>query len=231
MACCQLGAHAFGRDDSTRNAGRISLRHFATCGRGEHPQPARGVHRCPRARSLLFPTCRRHSTLKPVPGRFQPVDAGQPFTVIVDYAHTDDALRNLTSLARQMTAASGVRVITMFGCGGDRDRTKRPKMGKAAGEGSDFVVATSDNPRSEDPASILAEIEPGLQSSGVGYTIEVDRASAIRLALEAAKPGDVVLLAGKGHEKEQILAGRTIHFDDAEVALSILTQLGYGEGQ
>ncbi len=89
--------------------------------------------------------------LNPVPGRFQPVDAGQPFTVIVDYAHTDDALRNLTALARQMTAQSGGRVITLFGCGGDRDRTKRPKMGLAAGEGSDFVVATSDNPRSEDP--------------------------------------------------------------------------------
>ncbi len=170
-------------------------------------------------------------TLKPVPGRFQPVDAGQPFTVIVDYAHTDDALRNLTTLARQMTAKSRARVITLFGCGGDRDRTKRPKMGQAAGEGSDFVVATSDNPRSEDPAAILAEIEPGLQSSGVAYTVEVDRAAAIRLALEAAKPGDVVLLAGKGHEKEQILAGRTIPFDDAEVALSILAQLGYREGQ
>ncbi len=170
-------------------------------------------------------------TLKPVPGRFQPVDAGQPFTVIVDYAHTDDALRNLTALARQITAASGARVITLFGCGGDRDRTKRPKMGQAAGEGSDFVVATSDNPRSEDPASILAEIEPGLQSTGVAYTVEVDRAAAIRLALEAAKPGDVVLIAGKGHEKEQILAGRIIPFDDAEVALSILAELGYREGQ
>jgi len=170
-------------------------------------------------------------TLRPVPGRFQPVDAGQPFTVVVDYAHTDDALRNLTALARQMTAASGARVITLFGCGGDRDRTKRPKMGQAAGEESDFVVATSDNPRSEDPAAILAEIEPGLKSTDVAYTIEVDRASAIRIALEAAKPGDVVLLAGKGHEKEQILSGRTIPFDDAEVALSILAELGYGVGQ
>lgn len=170
-------------------------------------------------------------TLQPVPGRFQLVDAGQPFTVIVDYAHTDDALRNLTALARQMTAASGARVITLFGCGGDRDRTKRPKMGQAAGEGSDFVVATSDNPRSEDPASILADIEPGLQATGVAYTVEVDRAAAIRLALEAAKPGDVVLLAGKGHEKEQILADRTVKFDDADVALSILAELGYREGQ
>jgi UDP-N-acetylmuramoyl-L-alanyl-D-glutamate--2,6-diaminopimelate ligase len=166
--------------------------------------------------------------LKPVPGRFQPVDAGQPFTVIVDYAHTDDALRNLIALARQMTARSGGRVTTMFGCGGDRDRTKRPRMGQAAGSGSDFVVATSDNPRSEDPVAILAEIEPGLKSSGVQYTVEHDRTAAIGIALRAAKPGDVILLAGKGHEKEQILAGRTIPFDDAQIALSALKDLGYG---
>jgi UDP-N-acetylmuramoyl-L-alanyl-D-glutamate--2,6-diaminopimelate ligase len=166
--------------------------------------------------------------LKPVPGRFQPVDAGQPFTVIVDYAHSDDALRNLIALARQMTAQSGGRVITMFGCGGDRDRTKRPKMGQAAGTGSDFVVATSDNPRSEDPLAILAEIEPALKASGVKYIVEPDRAAAIGLALREAKSGDVVLLAGKGHEKEQILAGRTIPFDDAQIALSALRELGYG---
>jgi UDP-N-acetylmuramoyl-L-alanyl-D-glutamate--2,6-diaminopimelate ligase len=165
--------------------------------------------------------------LQPVPGRFQPVDAGQPFTVIVDYAHTDDALRNLIALARQMTAQSGGRVLTMFGCGGDRDRTKRPKMGQAAGTGSDFVVATSDNPRSEDPLAILAEIEPALKASGVKYIMEPDRAAAIHLALQEAKSGDVVLLAGKGHEKEQILAGRTIPFDDAKIALSALRELGY----
>ena len=170
-------------------------------------------------------------TLKPVPGRFQPVDAGQPFTVIVDYAHTDDALCNLTTLARKMTAQSGGRIITLFGCGGDRDRTKRPKMGKAAGEGSDFVVGTSDNPRSEDPMAILAEIEPGLQATGTPYTIEPDRAAAIRLALQSAKPNDAVLIAGKGHEKEQILATGTIPFDDAEVALSALAELDYGGKQ
>ncbi len=169
--------------------------------------------------------------LKPVPGRFQPVVAGQPFTVIVDYAHTDDALRNLTALARQMTAATGKRVITVFGCGGDRDRTKRPRMGEAAGRGSDFVVVTSDNPRTEDPRAILAEVEPGLRNSGIEYTIEPDRAAAIRLALAAAREGDVVLLAGKGHETEQILAGRIIPFDDAQVALSMLGELGYREGQ
>lgn len=166
--------------------------------------------------------------LHPVPGRFQPVDAGQPFTVIVDYAHTDDALRNLTALARQLVEKSGGHIITVFGCGGDRDRTKRPKMGSAAGEGSDFVVATSDNPRSEDPCAILAEVEPALKATGVQYTIEPDRAVAIHLALSSAKPKDVVLLAGKGHEKEQILAGRTIPFDDSEVALAALRDLGYG---
>jgi UDP-N-acetylmuramoyl-L-alanyl-D-glutamate--2,6-diaminopimelate ligase len=166
--------------------------------------------------------------LRPVPGRFQSVDAGQPFTVIVDYAHTDDALINLTALARQMTAKSGSRVITLFGCGGDRDRTKRPKMGLAAGMGSDFVVATSDNPRSEEPLAILAEIEPGLKESGVKYTVEPDRAAAIHLALQEAKDGDVVLLAGKGHEKEQILANSVIPFDDTQVALSTLREMGYG---
>jgi UDP-N-acetylmuramoyl-L-alanyl-D-glutamate--2,6-diaminopimelate ligase len=170
-------------------------------------------------------------TLQPVPGRFQTVHAGQPFTVIVDYAHTDDALINLTALARQMTGKSGKRVITLFGCGGDRDRTKRPKMGVAAGRGSDFVVATSDNPRSEDPAAILAEIEPGLKETCVQYTVEPDRTTAIHLALKTAQPGDVVLLAGKGHEKEQILKDGTIPFDDAEVALSSLREMGYEEGQ
>ena len=166
--------------------------------------------------------------LKPVPGRFQPVDAGQPFTVIVDYAHTDDALRNLTALARQLVAPNNGRIITLFGCGGDRDRTKRPKMGYAAGEGSDLVIATSDNPRSEDPHAILAEIEPALKDTGVRYVIEPDRTSAIATALKEAHPNDVVLIAGKGHEKEQILADRTIPFDDSEVALAALRDLGYG---
>jgi UDP-N-acetylmuramoyl-L-alanyl-D-glutamate--2,6-diaminopimelate ligase len=122
-------------------------------------------------------------------------------------------------------------VITMFGCGGDRDRTKRPKMGQAAGSGSNFVVATSDNPRSEDPLAILKDIEPGLQASGVQYAIEPDRAAAIHAALKQAGSGDVVLLAGKGHEKQQILAGRTIAFDDVVVALSALAEMCYGKSQ
>jgi UDP-N-acetylmuramoyl-L-alanyl-D-glutamate--2,6-diaminopimelate ligase len=164
------------------------------------------------------------------------VDAGQPFAVIVDYAHTDDALRNLTKLARQMVGQQpdeqgGGRVVMVFGCGGDRDRTKRPKMGLAAGEGSDLVIATSDNPRSEDPQAILSEIEPGLKASSVKYTIEPDRASAIRTALAGAAKGDVVLIAGKGHEREQILATGTVPFDDAQIALEILRELGYGGGQ
>jgi UDP-N-acetylmuramoyl-L-alanyl-D-glutamate--2,6-diaminopimelate ligase len=167
-------------------------------------------------------------TLHPVPGRFQPVDAGQPFTVIVDYAHTDDALRNLTMLAHQLVAGTGGRIITLFGCGGDRDRTKRPRMGQAAGEGSDFVVITSDNPRSEDPSAIIAEILPGVESTGVRYAVEPDRAAAIALALAQGTPGDVVLIAGKGHEKEQILREGSIFFDDAQVALSALRALGYG---
>jgi UDP-N-acetylmuramoyl-L-alanyl-D-glutamate--2,6-diaminopimelate ligase len=170
-------------------------------------------------------------TLRPVPGRFQPVSAGQPFTVIVDYAHTDDALRNLTALARQLVAGTHGRVITLFGCGGDRDRTKRPRMGQAAGEGSDFVVVTSDNPRSEDPDAIIAEILPGLLATNVRCVVEPDRARAIALALAEAAPGDTVLIAGKGHEKEQILRGGAIFFDDAQVALSALRALGYGGGQ
>ncbi len=169
--------------------------------------------------------------LKPVPGRFQLVNAGQPFSVVVDYAHTDDALRNLTALARQLVASTQGRVITLFGCGGDRDRTKRPKMGIAAGEGSDFVVVTSDNPRTEEPAAILEEILPGLAESGVRSVVEPDRGTAIALALREAKPGDIVLIAGKGHEKEQILKDRTIFFDDTQVALSALLALGYGGTQ
>lgn len=163
-------------------------------------------------------------SLRCVPGRFQTVDAGQPFTVVVDYAHTDDALRNLTALAREFVGREH-RVITLFGCGGDRDRAKRPKMGRAAGEGSDFVVLTSDNPRSEDPEAIIADALPGLRETGTDYLTEPDRARAIRLAIEAAHPGDIVLLAGKGHEKEQVLRDRVLPFDDAEVAASAIRAL------
>jgi UDP-N-acetylmuramoyl-L-alanyl-D-glutamate--2,6-diaminopimelate ligase len=157
------------------------------------------------------------ASLDHVPGRFQTIDCGQPFTVAVDYAHTDDALKNVTALARTVAGARG-RVITVFGCGGDRDRTKRPKMGRAAAEGSDMVVITSDNPRSEDPEAILREILPGVQAVGTRYVVEPDRAAAIRAAIDEARDNDVVLIAGKGHERVQIVAGRNLPFDDAEEA-------------
>src|SRR5208282_5426806 len=147
-----------------------------------------------------------------VPGRFQRVDCGQPFTVVVDYAHTDDALRNLTALAREFVSRAGAsgRVLTLFGCGGDRDRAKRPMMGEASGRGSDFVVLTSDNPRSEDPCAIINDALVGLQKSGAKYSMEPDRRKAIAIAFRQAAPGDIVLLAGKGHEKVQVTREGTI---------------------
>ena len=166
--------------------------------------------------------------LKRVPGRFERVDNGQPFTVVVDYAHTDDALKNLTKVAREFVSQAGAgRVITVFGCGGDRDRTKRPLMGEAAGKGSDYVILTSDNPRSEDPMTIIKEAEPGLERTGCPHTIEPDRAKAIADAVKRAKPGDIVLIAGKGHEKIQITREGTHPFDDVEVARNALTLAGY----
>ncbi|MFI5101900.1 MAG: UDP-N-acetylmuramoyl-L-alanyl-D-glutamate--2,6-diaminopimelate ligase [Terriglobales bacterium] len=169
------------------------------------------------------------SDLTSVPGRFERVDCGQPFTVVVDYAHTDDALRNLTTLARDFVARAGLkgRVITLFGCGGDRDRAKRPLMGEAAGRGSDFVVLTSDNPRSEDPLAIMNDAVVGLQKSGAKYSMEPDRRKAIALAVQQATPGDIVLLAGKGHEKVQTTKDGVIPFDDVDVARENLTALGY----
>ncbi|HLV88810.1 MAG TPA: UDP-N-acetylmuramoyl-L-alanyl-D-glutamate--2,6-diaminopimelate ligase [Candidatus Sulfotelmatobacter sp.] len=168
-------------------------------------------------------------SLTHVPGRFQRVDCGQPFTVVVDYAHTDDALRNLTALARQFVSAGGQhgRVITLFGCGGDRDRAKRPMMGEAAGRGSDFVVLTSDNPRSEDPVAIINDALVGLQKTGVKYTVEPDRRKGIALAIGEARPGDIVLLAGKGHEKVQVTREGSLPFDDADVAREQLRAVGF----
>lgn len=162
-----------------------------------------------------------------VPGRFERVDCGQPFTVVVDYAHTDDALRNLTALARELVSAAKGRVVTVFGCGGDRDRKKRPLMGEAAGRGSDFVVLTSDNPRSEDPLAIMNDAVVGLQKTGVKYTAEADRRKAIRFAIHEARPGDIVLLAGKGHEKVQVTRQGPVPFDDMEVAREVLLAAGF----
>jgi UDP-N-acetylmuramoyl-L-alanyl-D-glutamate--2,6-diaminopimelate ligase len=166
------------------------------------------------------------ASLNSVPGRFQTVDEGQTFTVVVDYAHTDDALRNLTALAREFVIDTGGKVVTLFGCGGDRDKTKRPLMGRAAGEGSDFVVLTSDNPRSEEPEAIIAEVLPGLYGTCARYAVEPDRAAAIRLAIDRAKLGDIVLLAGKGHEKTQTIGNKSVPFDDVAVAAEYLREIG-----
>jgi UDP-N-acetylmuramoyl-L-alanyl-D-glutamate--2,6-diaminopimelate ligase len=136
--------------------------------------------------------------------------------VIVDYAHTDDALKNVLQTAREIAADN--RVIVVFGCGGDRDRTKRAPMGEIAATLADVAIATSDNPRSEDPEAILDDIEMGLKRSGRDYIRIADRREAIFRAISEARAGDVVLIAGKGHETYQILGGRTIHFDDREVA-------------
>jgi UDP-N-acetylmuramoyl-L-alanyl-D-glutamate--2,6-diaminopimelate ligase len=165
--------------------------------------------------------------LKQVPGRFQAVSSGDTgVTVVVDYAHTDDALRNLIALGRELVGERGGRVITLFGCGGDRDRTKRPRMGRVAAEASDLVVLTSDNPRSEEPAAIIDEALVGVRETATECIVEPDRAAAIALAIRAARKGDIVLLAGKGHEKVQIVGERTIPFDDVAVAEAVLKGIG-----
>jgi UDP-N-acetylmuramoyl-L-alanyl-D-glutamate--2,6-diaminopimelate ligase len=158
-----------------------------------------------------------------VPGRFEPVDEGQGFAVLVDYAHTPDSLENVLRAARRLTAG---RVIAVFGAGGDRDRDKRPKMGRAGAELSDIAIVTSDNPRSEDPETIVAEVAAGA-GEGAGVEIEVDRRAAIALALGKAEPGDTVVIAGKGHEQgQEFERGRKVPFDDREVAREELRKLG-----
>lgn len=159
-------------------------------------------------------------TVSNVPGRFELVEEDQDFTVVVDYAHTEDALIRLLSAAQALRTG---RIITVFGCGGDRDRTKRPKMGRVAVQYSDMVVLTSDNPRTEDPASILSEVEVGVKDAlidrmQVQYCMIADRRAAIEAAIREARAGDMVLIAGKGHEDYQILGTTKHHFDDREVA-------------
>jgi UDP-N-acetylmuramoyl-L-alanyl-D-glutamate--2,6-diaminopimelate ligase len=164
--------------------------------------------------------------LSAVPGRFERIDMGQPFLVVVDYAHTDDALRNLLTTAKEMNPDG--RILTLFGCGGDRDRTKRPLMGEAAGRASDIVVLTSDNPRSEDPLLIINDVIVGVQRSKAKLFVEPDRQKAIEVVLDEARSGDIGLLAGKGHETYQVLRDRTIEFDDREVARGALRRRGFG---
>jgi UDP-N-acetylmuramoyl-L-alanyl-D-glutamate--2,6-diaminopimelate ligase len=162
-----------------------------------------------------------------VPGRFERVMAGQPFTVVVDYAHTEDALIRLLTAAQALKTG---RIITVFGCGGDRDRGKRPKMGGAAVRYSDVVILTSDNPRTEDPLAILEEVEVGVtgalrQRPHVHYQKVADRRTAIGMAVREARAGDMVLIAGKGHEDYQIIGTKKFHFDDREVAREAIEQL------
>jgi UDP-N-acetylmuramoyl-L-alanyl-D-glutamate--2,6-diaminopimelate ligase len=158
-----------------------------------------------------------------VPGRMEPVDSGQDFLVVVDYAHTPDSIRIVLAAARPL--ATG-RVIVVFGCGGDRDRAKRFPMGAAATEGADLTVITTDNPRSEDPHDIIAEVERGAIEGGGRYVVVPDRRTAIRLALAEARAGDVVVVAGKGHEVEQELVGGAVPFDDRVVVREELDAMG-----
>jgi UDP-N-acetylmuramoyl-L-alanyl-D-glutamate--2,6-diaminopimelate ligase len=167
--------------------------------------------------------------LRSVSGRFERIDLGQPFLVIVDYAHTDDALENLIRTARELNPKG--RIITLFGCGGEKDRTKRPVMGEVTGRLSDLTILSSDNPRSEDPLKIISDVIVGLQKTAGKYLIEPDRERAIGLAMDEARAGDMVLLAGKGHENYQILADRTFEFDDRVEARRALRQRGFSEPQ
>src|SRR5579863_3359647 len=164
--------------------------------------------------------------LSAVPGRFERIEVGQPFLVVVDYAHTDDALRNLLATAKELNPNG--RILTLFGCGGDRDRTKRPIMGEVAGQVSDVVVLTSDNPRSEDPLLIINDVIVGVQRTKAKLFIEADRQKAIEKVMDEARAGDIVVLAGKGHETYQVLRDRTIEFDDREVARKVLRRHGFG---
>ena len=159
---------------------------------------------------------------KGVRGRFELVSEGQPFGIIVDYAHTPDGLKNVLESAKLLTKN---RLIAVFGCGGDRDRTKRPVMGETAAILSDVIIVTSDNPRTEEPEAIIADIISGVKKIRKDYQIEPDRRNAIRLAIEQAKDGDVIVIAGKGHETYQIFKDKTIHFDDAEEARLALKQV------
>jgi UDP-N-acetylmuramoyl-L-alanyl-D-glutamate--2,6-diaminopimelate ligase len=178
--------------------------------------------------------------LATVPGRLEKVENQRGISILVDYAHTPDALERALALLKPLTKG---RLIAVFGCGGDRDRGKRPLMGEAAARLSDVAVLTSDNPRSEDPLKILEEVETGVRQTGMKklrdskpgtrnpepetgfYFVEPDRRAAIRLALSRARAGDLVLIAGKGHEDYQILGAKKIHFDDREVAREELARL------
>ncbi len=162
------------------------------------------------------------AAVKGVKGRFEPIKTYNDITAVVDYSHTPDSLKNMLNTAREFVRG---RIITVFGCGGDRDKFKRPIMGEIAGQLSDFCIITSDNPRSENPQTIIDEIEPGTAKTGCEYVKIADRREAIFYAVKMAKPNDFIGVAGKGHEDYQVFADRTVHFDDAEVLLEAFKEI------
>ena len=208
---------------SIGNIGRVRL---ATPGRFS-VYNALGAAACAHAVGISFETViEALSQAGIVKGRAEVVPTGRDFTVVIDYAHTPDGLVNICNT---LNACKIGRLVTVFGCGGDRDRTKRPKMGAAAAELSDFLVVTSDNPRSEDPQSIIDDILPGVMQTKTPYTVIPGRVEAIRWAVMNAQSGDTVLLAGKGHETYQVLKDETIHLDEREVVAEALCELSHKE--
>lgn len=180
---------------------------------------------CALSLGIPFGTIIRALTHAPqVPGRLERIVCGQGFEVVVDYAHTPDSLEKALNALREVTPG---RLISVFGCGGDRDPSKRPIMGQVAGENADYLIATSDNPRSESVIGILLQVEDGIKKTSTPYVLEVDRRKAIHRACKIARPGDCVVITGKGHEDYQIFAHHTVHFDDREVATEALMSLGF----
>jgi UDP-N-acetylmuramoyl-L-alanyl-D-glutamate--2,6-diaminopimelate ligase len=159
--------------------------------------------------------------LEKVPGRSEKINSAKGFTIVIDYAHSPDGIINILKTAREYTTG---KLIALFGCGGDRDKTKRPLMGRAAGELADFCIVTSDNPRTEDPMAIIKDTVPGVEGTNCPYTVVEDRRSAIEYAIKEAKKGDVIVIAGKGHETYQVLKDRTIHFDEREIVKELLKE-------
>jgi UDP-N-acetylmuramoyl-L-alanyl-D-glutamate--2,6-diaminopimelate ligase len=185
---------------------------------------ALGVLAAARALSLPIGTVAEGiAALRGVPGRMEPIETGQDFTVLVDYAHTPDSLEGVLQAAREITQP-GARLIVVFGCGGDRDRGKRPLMGKVGAALADRAIITSDNPRTEDPMAIIAQIEAGARETGRAYEVIADRREAIAAAIDGADRGDVIVIAGKGHETGQQFADHTIPFDDRIVARETLLE-------
>ena len=173
-------------------------------------------------KGIPFESIKRGLEKVSVPGRVEVLETGRDFTVMIDYAHSPDSLENILTAVKDFTKG---RLLCVFGCGGDRDRAKRPAMGNISGRIADFTIITSDNPRTEEPLAIVREIEEGIKGTGGKYTTIVDRREAIKYALLNAQPRDVIVLAGKGHETYQTFKDKTIHFDEREVVREILKEI------